>query len=61
MPLTPIQPSMIDQDGGLLVTPGHDVLLPCGKNKIGVRIIDYSDSAIEDVVSTFRVATLLYF
>jgi hypothetical protein len=50
---------MIDQDGGMLLTPGM-MFYFLGKNKIGFNY-DYYDPAIGAAVSTFRIATLLYF
>jgi hypothetical protein len=49
----------IDQDGGLLLTPGM-MFYFLGKNKVGFNY-DYYDPAMGDAVSTFRIATFLYF
>lgn len=49
----------IDEDGGLLITPGL-MLYFMGKNKIGFNY-DYYAPAMGDGVSMFRVGTFLYF
>lgn len=49
----------IDEDGGLLITPGL-MLYFSGKNKIGFNY-DYYAPAIGDGVSMFRLGTFLYF
>jgi len=49
----------IDEDGGLLITPGL-MLYFMGKNKIGFNY-DYYSPAMGEGVSMFRVGTFLYF
>lgn len=49
----------IDEDGGLLITPGL-MLYFLGKNKIGFNY-DYYSPAMGDGVSMFRLGTFLYF
>lgn len=49
----------IDDDGGLLITPGFMIYF-MGKNKIGFNY-DYYSPATGDSVSGFRFGTFLYF